>query len=411
MAAARRSTGSGVVVALVIFIVLAFVGIGAGIYLFQQYAILKEAVRENQLAFESNIATVFKDQKWDLGREIGAEYGLHYDEQAFRDVAGKLELAAEQEAMVPLLGWKNSGEVKGALQLSAAQAEQPEAYATVAGLLGFYEERYKALTERARSLEQQVANQQQITQDKAAELAKVQSNLMQQINNATTDYKNALAQHRKEFADVKQMYERARDELKQSRDDYQKAQQRWEAMLGEVRKEADGWKELYQNVIRGIKVEEVGLKAAGKVLEVEPLHELVVLEGGDDAGRKVNQKFVVYAEAPGGVRTRKAEVHISKVEKTTCLATIFNQAQQILRGDQFVSNEVWEKLYPPARVAEAPKPAPAPTEAAPPKVTAPPPEVPKPVPAPPVPAPEETKKEEEKPEEEAPKEEEFIFEF
>ena len=400
MAAARRSSGSGIVVALVIFIVLAFIGIGAGIYLFQQYAILKQAVMANQRSFEGNVGSVFKRQLWDLTREIGAEYGFEYDEKAHQDVAGKLALAADQEAMVPLVGWKNSGEVRSALQLSPVQTEQPEAYSTVAGLLSFYEQEYKALTDRARNLQQQVANQQQIIDDKAAELAKVQNGLEQQINQATTDYKNALAQHRKDFNDMKQMYEQARGEVKQGREDYDKAQQRWETILAEVRKEADGWKELYQKVVGGGKIEEARLTAAGKVLEVEPIHEFAVLEGGEDTGRTTNQKFTVYSEAPGGVRTRKGEVHISKVEKTTSLATIFNQKQQILRGDMFVSNEVWEKFYPPARVAEVPKPAvvPAPpVEAAPAKVTAPPEEKAPPVaPAPVAPAPEE---------------EEFIFEF
>ena len=42
MVALRRSTGSGIVVALIIFIVLAFVAIGASLWLYQQLSITKQ---------------------------------------------------------------------------------------------------------------------------------------------------------------------------------------------------------------------------------------------------------------------------------------------------------------------------------------------------------------------------------
>jgi len=166
------------VVALVIFIVLTFVGIGAAIWLYQQYSILQRAVAANQQAFEQQAASVFQREGWDLSHEVGAEYGFKYDEQAYAQVAQKLNQAAEYEALLALLGWESTNEVQSALDVSPVQDERPdERYSSIAALLGFYEQQYELLTERVRELDAEVAAKQQLIDDKTAALTRTQNEL------------------------------------------------------------------------------------------------------------------------------------------------------------------------------------------------------------------------------------------
>jgi len=346
------------VVALVIFIVLTFVGIGAAIWLYQQYSILQRAVAANQQAFEQQAASVFQREGWDLSHEVGAEYGFKYDEQAYAQVAQKLNQAAEYEALLALLGWESTNEVQSALDVSPVQDERPdERYSSIAALLGFYEQQYELLTERVRELDAEVAAKQQLIDDKTAALTRTQNELRAEINELDAAYKAALAEHRKQFNDMQDMYEQARALVRECRDNYDRAREQWEASAADLRKEAEAWRNEYLRVTRGEAAGET-MTAAGKVLDVEPIHEFAILEGGNDVGREVNQRFVVYSELVSGLRTRKAEVRITEVRNTTSLGVLFNQKEQVLEGDSFVSKEVWDQFHPSARVAEAPAPLP-----------------------------------------------------
>ncbi len=353
MATARGRSGSGVAVALVIFIVLTLVGIGAAIWFLQQYSILKKAVAANQKAFQTSVASVFQERDWDITRQVGAEYGFEYDEKAYDDVAGQLKAAIENEKLMPVLGWENLSAVQSALDLSPVQ-EEADAYATMQGLLGFYEGEYKRLTERTSELENAVRHGRELIADKTAKLTEVQERLGRELNEAEAKHTAALADLTKQFDEMKAMYEQARNEVREWQGNYDAAQGKWEAAAAELRKEADGWKELYDKITGG---EEIGKKmvAAGKVLGIAPGYDFVMLEGGEDRGLKKNDKFVVYSEFAAGVQTRKGEVHVSNVYRTTALATVFNQKEQILDADLFVSVATWEKFHPPApmEVAEA----------------------------------------------------------
>ena len=136
MAAAKRSSGSGVVVALVIFIVLALIGIGVAVWVYQQYAIVKKAALANQASFHGKVAKVFDGRQWPLERSVGAEYGLEYGPDAFDDVAAKLHDAGAYEDMVQVLGWHSVEGVKSALEVSPVQDQATgETYSTLQGLL------------------------------------------------------------------------------------------------------------------------------------------------------------------------------------------------------------------------------------------------------------------------------------
>jgi len=356
MSAARRSSGSGVVVALVIFVVLTFVCAGGAIWLYQQNAMLKQAVAENQRVFHAKVASIFQQHNWDLPEDMDALYGMKFGEKTFEAVAERLGEAVEYEHLRELLGWEGVNEVQAVLDTSPAQG-QAERYSTVAGLMKFYEEQYVALTERVAQLEKDLRNKEQVIADKAAALTKLQRDLQAQIKQLDANYTAAIAQQQKQFNDMKAMYEQARAALAQLQESFGKARQDWEAQAAKLHKEIEGWKQLYMQATGG---QEPGtkMKPAGKIMDVEPVHQFVILEGGRDAGRKPAEKYVVYSELPGAVRTRKAEVHVTEVYDTTSLATIFNQKEQVLAGDLFVSKQTWDSFYPPARVARA-VPAPA----------------------------------------------------
>jgi len=354
MVAARRRTGSGIVVALVVFIVLSFLAIGASLWLLQQTQLMKRAIESNQAAFADSVGKLFAAQKgWSLPSKAGAEYALRYDADAFAAAAGKLAEAVNYEQMLALLGWESPEGVQGALEASPAQTEMPEKYRTLQGLLTYYENRYGELKKRVADLETEVATKRGQLVEQEREFKKANEDLRQRLNAAVAQYAKDLREARTQFDNMKKMYDDSRGELKQADEKFDLAQAEAKTEMAKLRKEADGWKELYEKSKAG----EPAVKkmvAAGKVLIVEVSQSLVSLEGGEDVGRERNAELVIYSETPAGARTKKAEVTVTKVMKNTAQALIVEQTELPLAGDLFVSKDLWDQFnLPPVPPAPA----------------------------------------------------------
>jgi len=354
MSAARRSSGSGTLTALVVFIVLAFIGIGAALWLYQQKAILQEAILKNQSAFEGEVGQIFRDNRWDLTAKTGAEYGLEYDTSAFREVADKLKLAAELEKMRPTLGWDTAAAVEKALSDSPVQQGRTDRYGALSSLLAFYENQYDQLTKRVETLEGEVGAKEQQLADKTQLMNELQNKLLGEKNEAIAQYRTDVERREEQYRLLNQRLEEARKDLENTRGELKKAEEEWKARLAEVEQEAKTWERLYKQTLKGEDTEET-MKAAGKVLAIEPAHEFVMIEGGSDVGRDALARYVVYVQNPSGARTKKGEIMISAIHGKTSRATVLQQSEQILAGDLFVREDIWKKFQEPKQVAEIPK--------------------------------------------------------
>jgi myosin heavy subunit len=335
-------------VALVIFIVLAVAGIGSAVWFFQQYRIVSQAVATHQESFDQTVAGIFRDRNWELSSQPGAEYGFRYGAEAYQDVAERLRLAGRYEDMRPLLGWETPQAVENALELTPAEGD----YEAISGLLSFYEKEYQRLTERVDELQGQVKNQEQMLRQKTAQLEQVQQNLEQELANEVQKHQEAMAELRGQYEQTLQQYREARQAVQQCNEQLQQAREEWKQELAQARDTADEWKRLYQQLASPPQQEK--LQPAGVVLDVEPSRDFVMLAGGEDAGRKRNETYVIYTTGPQGRRQRKAVVLVNSVFNKTSLATISSQTDTILEGDPFVSQKVWERFRPQTAALERP---------------------------------------------------------
>lgn len=353
MAAARGRSGTGTIVALVVFIVLAFGGIGMSIWLYQQNTIIQQAARANQQYYEREVASIFEEQEWPLDTAVDATYGFRYGEEAYSQTGEKLQDAVLLQEMRPVLGWNTPESITEKLQESPAQQDLTETYDSLRGLLGYYEQEYQRLRQRTQELKGNLESTEKQLADKSEAMNQMQNSLMKEKNEAIAQHKKDMEDLRNQYNEMKQMYQETQQKLQDWQKKFDQAQQEWENRLAEAKNEAQDWKQLYQRATAEDQEVEK-LVSAGRVLSVEPRHEFVVLEGGSDEDWEKNQRFVIYTESPAGVRTMKGQVVINNVYDTTSLATILSQQEQLMDGDMFVQQKTWNKFQGREQMAERP---------------------------------------------------------
>ncbi len=333
--------------ALVIFIALAFVAIAASLWFYMQYSAVREAGRANQQDFAGIVGKVFDQQEgWELRVELDAEYDFRYGSQAYGAVADQLGKAVVYDGMNPLLGWENPGAVQDALGNSVVQGDLPEPYVSVKSLLSHYENKYREHKQLIADLESKLAARRDEVGEKVKALAALRTELMDTLNEAINEYARNMDELRSEFDGMQNMYQAATAKTDEWRQKLDVAQNEWQAKEATLRQDAERYKELYDKLRRGEKIEET-MQAKGKVLELQRARGLLVLEGGQDAGIELNSEFIVYSETRAGVRTRKGVVVVNQVKDLTALAIIGKQDEMMLVGDLFVSREVWDRFHGP----------------------------------------------------------------
>lgn len=352
MTPARGNSGKGIVIALVIFIVLALAGIGTSIWLAQQNSIIRQAARHNQQEFERTAGEVFEEQDWELDEDVQLPFGLRYGEEAYGQVGRKLEEAAKLEDMDAVLGWNTPEGVRDKIDSSPAQEDQTEPYSTIRGLLGHYEEEYERLNKRVTELKGQRDEAEAKLEDKGEAYDEMQKKLEKEVNDAVSEHQEKIAQLREQYTEMEQKRDSTREELDESRDKYDEASKEWENKVEEIEEEAQKWEKMYQQATA--EDEEIDeLSAEGKLIEVERRHEFVLLEGGKDINREVDQKLVVYTQTPDEKLEKKGEVVINEVYETTSLAVILDESERFLKGDLFVTSNEWDRYDDTSRVAKA----------------------------------------------------------
>ncbi|MFP4028995.1 MAG: hypothetical protein ACLFWL_14490 [Candidatus Brocadiia bacterium] len=363
MTAKRRSSGSGTVVALVIFIVLSFIGIGAALWLYQQNTILQSAIDENQLAFKGTIGKKFEEyrneftqKRWDLEASEGAEYGIQYREDSLRNVADKLEESAEYERMVDKLQWDSAKQVQTKLEETPAKG-----YNKMANLVGYYEEEYERLNAKVKELSGTLKDKEELLTKKTEQMKKFEQRLTQQKNNLIKRHKEKTAELEEQYSEMTELRQEAREDFKDMKKQKEQLEKQENRKIDDLRDRIDKWEQKYQMATAGGPVEKT-MESAGQVLVVEPSEEIIMLEGGEDCNREKNKRYVIYAENPSGEKTVKGEVILSRIYDSTSQATILSQQEQMVNGDLFVAKTVWEQFQKAKQVAKAPQSAPEKSE-------------------------------------------------
>ncbi len=338
--AKRSGSGRGLAVVLIVFILLAIIGIGLSVHFYQQWKMTEQAVKHNQKAFQDQIKDVYSEAGWNLPSDTRAVYGIVYDQDTYAEVADKLQVALRHENIQPLLPWRAEADVESALSVYSPEGDD---FDTVDGLLNYYSEKYQDLTKRAdnlifrekelmRELDSQKEDFEQTLAEKNQEVASIEEN-----------YAGRLQEIRAQYAEVEEKWETARD-------------QRWDSFaqlentIGEMEEEletAQALTEEKEAQLRKMTREEVveepdEFSPEGEVLAYDRHHELVMVAGGEHAGHRRNTQIVLYRQSPTGAPILVGTAVISRVFDTTSMANIIQKEIPILEGHLYVDRAVWE---------------------------------------------------------------------
>ena len=349
MAAVRRSSDSGVIVALVIFLILAVVCLAGAIWSYQQFSQAQAAIADGQGKFSATVEQAFKDSGWALSTTNRA-FGVRYGQEAYEEVAQKVRLAAEYEnAAKGVLGWDSVEGMQASLADAAIQkqaaAEGTAAYSTISALLSGYDDAYQNLTRRVAELSRErdalstqlqdanaksVAEQRRLGSNYTAKISEFQQTL-DGLRAANQDLEKRVAQHRQEAVAWQQKYQ---DEVDARR-----------TGETELQAQAAAWRQKYEDAVappgKGKR-----LKPDGEVLEVNSQYAFAVIEGGEDRGYSQDEKFVVFKTLPDGQNVRKGTVLIGQVKSHTSVVTVLDErGGYIVVGDSVVSLERWKQFH------------------------------------------------------------------
>lgn len=332
-------------VAMVVFVVLTFVSAGAAVWLYQKSEMSAQALRDNQAAFEENVATFFQERKWDLPREEGAGVlGVRYSASTYGAVRGRLGEAVSYEEIAPLLGWQSAEGIRTSLGGSAAQSGLDRTTAeTVRALLTSYEQAYKASMERIQELESQRDAAKKQLEERSNQLAEVRRDMMSKIAAITEEHARKLKQWVDNYNESLNIQRQEREALQEWKRDREKELSAVKANMASVQKQVSALKEKQEKLRAGKKKEVFVFKPEGKVLAVKRDFNLVVLQGGRNVGRKTGETFVVFEEELSGARKEKAKVKVTDVEEHTVSTAVISETGRVRKGDLFASVGAWQK--------------------------------------------------------------------
>lgn len=351
MAAVRRSSDSGLIVALVIFVILWVACLGGAIWFWQQFEKVKTGSDRVQADFGNTVADVFAEQGWELARQSPDEWGITWVGETFDDVALKLEEAAEYEDLKDtLLGWNSIGMAQQAVAESDLQAVSQGRgegeIATLSHLLDAYESAYRSLTDDVERLEAAndslTAERDRIRTRSQQDLA----DLRRENTQVVADYTEKAAQLQATNTELDNRVTELTNEMQNWRRRHQQEADARRRDVTDLKAEVAKWREKYEEAVAGPGEREV-LVADGEVLEVNGQLDFVVIEGGENTDVEENDRFVVYSVLPDGSHKKKAVILVGQVMPVTSVATIASREEDnyIVEGDNYVSQERWFQFY------------------------------------------------------------------
>ncbi len=349
MAAVRRGSESGVVIALVIFVVLAIVGIGFAVWSYSQLRMAQNEIEQNQQLFANNVGAAFNEAGWQLSTQTPTELGFKYGQQSYEDVAQKLEQAAEcEKELMPTLGWQSLEGLRTDLSDSPAQAAAEAAglspYGDLRGLLQYYEETYADLKQQVASLNSENAALENQVSSLKQSLTETEREWGDKLAEATEDFQNKIAQLRQDYEDIVGKYNEQRQQTADWRQKHGQEVAEHERDVNELQRRLTHLQERYDEVVRGPQPEEK-MAAESKVLVMNAEDQFVVLEGGADEDRKPETTYVIYRLTPDGQQRKKGTVEVAEVYEHSSLAVVTDETETILVGDPAVTKARWDRFH------------------------------------------------------------------
>ncbi|MCD6415460.1 MAG: hypothetical protein J7M08_02030 [Planctomycetes bacterium] len=349
MNAVKSGSQTGIVVALVVFVVLAFTGIGCGIWFYQQLSLTQQALATNQDDFKSAVISVFNENNWEVPSTEESELGVLYTRESYQAVADKVKEAAvlENEVM-PTLGWEGLAGLKDSIENSPAQQEMKsqgkETFKTLSGLLAFYEERYGTLTKLTDDLHAQNMALTNMLKNTKHNLVATEKRLGEEYRDKAQRFKDQITSLRKEYEALVTQDEEAQQTARTWQQKYQQEVDNRKKLVADLEDELALWKQKYWKVVQG-PAEEERLQPAGKVISVEPENKFVFIEGGKDKNIHPDELYVVFGRTPGGEDRLKGTICIAQVYDKVSRAVVREEKEYILVDDFFTPQSLWEKFY------------------------------------------------------------------
>lgn len=345
MAAARRESESGYLIATIVFFVLFIVAAGLAVWIYRDVSAVRKAVAQNQQAFGETVIAVFSEEGWQYAEQSPDQYQISYTQETFQDVAAKLQEASAYENEVrPVMGWESVEGMRTALQESPAQQTDGAPYDDVAALLTFYEKAYGDLNQQVEQLRRQNSTLTEQTRQLKDQLAQREQELQEKLNQAQQEFNSSLQEMRQDYQEVVSNFDRQREETQSWQEKYQQEVNQRKQRVAELQDEVEGLQQKVRDLITPGEEEE--LTADGEVIEVMGPYQTVLIEGGEDRQYQEGDEFVVYSLAPDGSERRKGTVRIGQVHDITSRANILREQEVILQGDRFVTTEKWRQFHP-----------------------------------------------------------------
>lgn len=345
MAAVRRSRGSGTLIALVVFVLLTFISIGAAVYYAMKASTAVSQLKENQQAFEEAVVSYYRDQGWEVptAQDPGV-YDVRYDSSTYGAVATRLQDAATFQQMASVTGWESPDAVQDLLQNSPLAQDREASFETISGLLQAYGQSYEDLNSRVAQLNQQIKSLKSQLDKKDQALNEALAQKRQQLNKASDTYQQKMKERRQKYQALLEAYQKQRDQTEKWRQQYKQTVQQNKKQVSQLEKDLEDWRQMYRRL--RMKGEKEQLRPGGKVLAVKPDYGFLVVAGGRKQGRKRDQKLVVYQETLAGQRERKATVVVTNVYDHTASASVISRQGnvELEEGDLVATLSSWEEF-------------------------------------------------------------------
>jgi len=355
MAAVRRSSDSGVFIALGIALFVALVGIGFSVWFWDQYLTVRKAVAVNQANFADTVAGEFTKHGWAMKTAAAPDQGFEYDRDSYSTVVEKLaEAAVYEKDVLPLLGWESVSGIQAALADSEAQQALVEqggsAYGQLAGLLKYYGEQWTLLRKEVADLRAENADTESRRQALETQSREAQDKLTEEFNRVAEQYKSDIAKYRQDYNDIVAQHAAQQQAAVQWQAKYQEEANAHQREVAALERDVASWKTKYDDAVGGPGKEE-RMQPEGAVLVMRSDLEFVVIDGGRDKGLAEDASLVVYNLTPDGKDRKKGVIQVGEVRDHTSLATVSYETEPILAGDYYVSLARWLQFH--REVAEA----------------------------------------------------------
>ena len=354
MAAVTRSRGSGMLIALVVFVLLTFISVGGAVYFAMKANTAVNRLKENQQAFKESVVSYYREQGWNVptAQDPGL-FDVQYGSNTYGAVATRLQDASTFRKLSSLTGWQSPESVSSVLEDSALAQDREASFETVSGLLDAYEESYEDLNSRVSQLNTRVDRLNTQLENKDQALNEAQAEKREELKKASQNYQDKLKQRKNKYQELQQEYETQREQTQKWRQKYEQTVEAKKEKVTQLKNDLADWRQMYRRLRRAGEEEE--LRPAGKVLAVKPDYSFVVVAGGTNEGRERDQKLVVYTETLAGQRERKATVVVTEVYDHTASASVISQKKgtELEEGDMVTTVSSWEEFEGEAQQKQA----------------------------------------------------------